>query len=210
MASENEVLEQEDVKSRALLRLGVAGVVTAAALGALWWLDQDRKPETPKQAAPAPIVTAPPREIAPPMSEPIPDPASEPAAAAPAAAAPEAAAAAPAASIKPPPTQSAPPPPKVSSVPKAPSPAAAPPSRAEPPASPTPVVAGERYILQLGVFSDPGHAVELVNKLKKQGIRAQTETRVHLGPFAHRAEAEKARETVRKMGLSGIVTSATK
>ena len=83
---------------------------------------------------------------------------------------------------------------------KAPSPAASRPilANAEPPA-------GRGYVVQLGVFTEPANAQELVARLRKQGIRAYTETRVHVGPFLNRAEAEKAQAELRRLGISGVV-----
>lgn len=62
-------------------------------------------------------------------------------------------------------------------------------------------------MLQLGVFNDPARAEELVQRLRQQGLRASTETRVHLGPYLNREEAEKARTEVRRLGLEGLVTT---
>jgi DedD protein len=69
--------------------------------------------------------------------------------------------------------------------------------------------AGRGFVVQLGVFTDPANAQELVARLNKQGIRAYTETRVHVGPFLNRAEADKARTELRRLGISGVV-GATK
>jgi len=63
-------------------------------------------------------------------------------------------------------------------------------------------------VVQLGVFSNPERARELVNKLRKQGIRAHMETRVQLGPFASREEAGKAQAEMRKLGVQALVTPA--
>jgi len=107
-----------------------------------------------------------------------------------------------------------PPPPKVSNAAKSLSVPAAPPRTAppEPPATqPAPAQAApasERFVVQLGVFSNPERARELVEKLKKQGVRAHIETRVQLGPFANREEAEKAQATMRKLGMAALITPA--
>jgi DedD protein len=69
--------------------------------------------------------------------------------------------------------------------------------------------AGRGFVVQLGVFTDPGNAQDLVSRLKKQGIRAYTETRVHVGPFTNREEADKAQAELRRLGISGVV-GATK
>jgi DedD protein len=215
MAAENSQIagltENEDVRRRALLRLGVAGAVTAAALAGLWWLDQGggRKPEKPVPAAqPAPIVTAPMQESAPPQPTPgetVPEAGQPPAM--------EQAEPRQAATAKPLTVAKAPeppPPPKVSNVPKTlgvPA-VAARPMPAEPPAT-QPATAGEHFVVQLGVFSNPERARELVDKLKKQGIRAHMETRVQLGPFASREEAEKAQGEMRRLGMKALVTPAS-
>jgi len=198
--------EGEDVRRRALLRLGVAGLVTAAALAGLWWLDQGggKKPEKPVPAAmPAPIVAAPMQESAPPQPAPGETAAEQPPAPEPAEA-PAVGGAKPAAAPEPPP------PPKVSNVQKPLSvPAAAPRPTPAPPPATLPAAPGERFVVQLGVFSNPAHARELVDKLRKQGIRAHTETRVQLGPFASREEAEKAQAEMRKLGVQALVTPAS-
>jgi DedD protein len=71
-----------------------------------------------------------------------------------------------------------------------------------------PVAATGSFVVQLGVFSNPARAEELVRQLKEKGIRASTETRVHVGPFLNRKEAEKAQVEMRRLGLSGVVTTA--
>jgi DedD protein len=214
MAIENGMTENEDVRRRALLRLSVAGVVTATALAGLWWLDQggSRKPAKPAPLSlPAPIVTAPLQASAPPQTPPGETPpvpeqqAREPGI--------PAAAAKPQAAFAP---SEPPPPPKVSNAPKTLSVPVAP--RPAPRAAPAqsaatqPASTGERFVVQLGVFSNPERARELVNKLNKQGIHAHMETRVQLGPFANREEAEKAQAEMRKLGMQALVTpvSATK
>ncbi|KAF0167302.1 MAG: Fibronectin-attachment protein (FAP), partial [bacterium] len=114
MAAEDRSPEQEDVRRKALLRLGVAGLVTAVALAGLWWLDQDgKKPSVAARpdAIPAPIVPAPPTDVVPPQAEPPVPPAT-------------------AEGVPPaPPAQpeAPPPPPKVSNLPSPPSPAPTPP-----------------------------------------------------------------------------------
>jgi DedD protein len=69
----------------------------------------------------------------------------------------------------------------------------------------TPPPAAGDYVVQLGVFTNPGNAQELVERLKKQGIRAYTETRVQVGPFKNKAEAEKAQVELKRIGISGLL-----
>jgi DedD protein len=209
MPAENGMPENEDVRKKALLRLGVAGLVTAAALGGLWWLDQgggESKKPAPQASAPAPIIAAPAPE-APPAPE-----TSVPEATAPKQ---ETTAAPGGASV-----ESAPPPPRVDNTPKT---ARTPPSTHQaaplsvpapsPQAQPQPAVApqpapglGKGYVVQLGVFTNPDYARDLVDKLNKQGVRAHLETRVQVGPFLNRQEAEKAQAEMRKLGYNALVT----
>lgn len=218
MAAENGMPENEDVRTKALLRLGIAGAVTAAALAGLWWLDQGaekRKPTPEPPAAPAPIVPAPPPETAPPQAE---TPAGEKPGAEPTEPAPAAK------PVEPP--AEPPPPPKVSNAPKAPPPPPSPARPATPPPAvktaaaptppapspapaPVPVPPGKGFVVQVGVFSNPDNAREMVDKLNKQGIRAHLEARVQLGPFLNRQEAEKAQAEMRKLGYNALVTAAT-
>ncbi len=217
----NGLTENDDVRHRALLRLAVAGLVTAAALAGLWWLDHGsaRNPvATEPIAQPAPIVTAPMRESAPPLPAPGETAPAEPAATT-LAAEPDTGtepAKAPAAAANTARPTEPPPPPRVSNAQKKPAGAASP-ARATPATPSTPaaspvnqpaVPAGERFVVQLGVFSNPDRARELVDKLKKQGVRAHMETRVELGPFAYREEAEKAQAAMRKLGMAALISPA--
>ncbi|MFC3533806.1 SPOR domain-containing protein [Vogesella facilis] len=61
------------------------------------------------------------------------------------------------------------------------------------------------YQLQLGLFASPGNAEKLVADLKKHGLSARTETRVQLGPFRTRAEAEEAMQRLRELGYQPLL-----
>jgi DedD protein len=226
MPADKGMPENDDVRKKALLRLAVAGIVTSAALAGLWWLDRSGgEPKSPVQAtSPAPIVAAkPPTVEAPEIDEPIGETES-----------PEtdldAVVQDPAAAMEVPgeplmqPSMAPPPPPKVSNSPRsAPPPihmpppprgdASPPPPRptsSQPPAAePAPRVeppSGKGYVVQLGVFSNPDNARELVDKLARAGVRAHLEARVQLGPFQNREEAEKARLEMRKLGYNALLT----
>jgi DedD protein len=220
MATENGLTENEDVRRKALLRLGMAAVVTATALAGLWWLDQGggKPPEkTTTAIQPAPIIAAPAQESAPPQTPPDAAEAStESSAESSAESGAEATPATQTTSTARPALaelpREAPPPPKVSNSAKTPPLAAAMPRpRPLPPDSPAqsqPGAVGERFVVQLGVFNNPERARELVAKLSKQGIRAHMETRVQLGPFSNRAEADKAQVEMRKLGMPALVTPA--
>ena len=68
-----------------------------------------------------------------------------------------------------------------------------------------------RFVLQLGVFSNPDNAQELKGKLKQAGIPAQLETRVQVGPFANREEALRAQDKLRQLGLgNGMLVTTGK
>lgn len=218
MALQDAITENEDVKKKALLRLAVAGLVTTAALAGLWWLDQDKagKPApAPTPALPAPITPAPMQEAAPPRSE------AEPEVEAEVESAPEATTESAPAQVRAEAAPEAPPPPprvsnqagprlppaaqpspRAATTPPTPAPTPAPSTRPAPPP-------GTGYVVQLGVFSNPENARELVEHLAKRGIRAHMETRVQLGPFLNRAEAEKAQAEMRRLGYAPLVTPAS-
>lgn len=61
------------------------------------------------------------------------------------------------------------------------------------------------YQVQLGLFSSSTNAEKLVADLKKQGLAARTETRVQLGPFRTRAEAEEAMQRLRELGYQPML-----
>jgi cell division septation protein DedD len=61
------------------------------------------------------------------------------------------------------------------------------------------------YVVQLGVFASVEHAQSLQSKLKEQGIPTTLETRVIVGPFQDRAEADAAQKKLNALGISGLV-----
>lgn len=75
---------------------------------------------------------------------------------------------------------------------------------------------GQRFVVQLGTFSDPANARQLQEKLKAQGFTvtvetigsgADAKTRVRHGPFDSRAAAEKAREQIKRAGVAGVIAT---
>lgn len=207
----------DNVKKRALIRLGVAGVITAVALGGLWLLDRrGEKPAESKPATPKPIVSAPQPEPPPPPAEPEQPATEEPVAA-------EhtlpANSQEPSVETAPPPAVQAlpaPPPPRVRNdaslppprVQTAPSPAPKPATNSQEP--PPRAAMAPEFTVQLGVFSNPANAQDLVQRLNRQGIRAYSETRVYVGPFLNHQEAEKARAELARQGLKGVVAEGAK
>jgi DedD protein len=69
---------------------------------------------------------------------------------------------------------------------------------------------GEGYIVQLGAFSSPANAKQLLHKLKLEKFPAYTEsvkttqgekTRVRVGPYSSAEVAEKARDRLKTLKL---------
>lgn len=61
------------------------------------------------------------------------------------------------------------------------------------------------YTVQLGVFSNYDNAKALQQKLAAAGIQAHLETRVHLGPFKDKQEADEAYRKIKQMGLPAVL-----
>ncbi len=71
-----------------------------------------------------------------------------------------------------------------------------------------------RYVVQVGSFADEGRAREARNKIERAGLKNYTQAvetkegkriRVRAGPFASKAEAERAAEKLKKLDLPGTV-----
>lgn len=82
------------------------------------------------------------------------------------------------------------------------------------PASKPAAEADTRYVVQIGAYSDVPAAREVRMKAERLGIKTYTQVvatpagkkiRVRLGPYASKAEADKAMDALRKAGLSGAV-----
>jgi DedD protein len=72
------------------------------------------------------------------------------------------------------------------------------------------VPSARRFVLQMGVFNNVANAEELRARLELNGIPAQIEARVQVGPFATREEADAARAKLRALGLEGGILTATR
>ncbi len=89
--------------------------------------------------------------------------------------------------------------------------AAAPGGARRAPASRPITQAGERqFALQMGVFGNLANAEDLRAKLELHGIPSSIEARVHVGPFATRAEADAARAKLKELGLDGGLLVSTR
>jgi DedD protein len=74
--------------------------------------------------------------------------------------------------------------------------------------------AAPRYAVQVGAFADPKKAQEARAKLEKAGIKTYTQvvttadgkrTRVRVGPWESKSEADKTAEKIKKLNLSAAV-----
>ena len=72
----------------------------------------------------------------------------------------------------------------------------------------------DRYIVQVGAFADATKAREVRLKVERTGLKTYTHvaktpegtrTRVRVGPFASRAEADKAAEKIKKLDLPAAI-----
>jgi DedD protein len=73
-----------------------------------------------------------------------------------------------------------------------------------------------RFVVQVGAFADPVRAREVRLKLERAGLKTYTHvaetkdgprTRVRVGPFSSKAEAEKTAEKIKKLNLpAGLLT----
>jgi len=199
-----------DLKRQLLWRMGLAGLMILALLAALAVFDAVNSPDEP---------------VAPQFSEPVPVRKRELVQAlTPAAAPAEAPAEAPAAVPVPaePEASAAPldrsrtavalvprsegiarpvPPPPAAASPKAPASGGVPAAGDASPAAPRPATG---YAWQSSVFPDLARAEEVQAKLAQEGIPASVETRLRVGPFRSRAEAEAARRKLKALGLDAL------
>jgi len=91
----------------------------------------------------------------------------------------------------------------IANAPTAPSKPAVPTAVAAAPAKPEGSSLG--YQLQLGLFNSTENADKLVKALKEKGIEAHTETRVTVGPYHSRAEAEEAIAMLKGFGYQPLL-----
>lgn len=224
-------------KKTLLVRIGIAGVLILAMIGALALFEQQQKqpaPDAPESrkspgTAPSPPTPALQNQAGGPIAEPPaaapakPEPPAEPERSGPPQVA-EPGAGGKASGVKPPVDKALPaaaedthprlivgrgsePPPLA----KSPAPQSPPPAR--PATLESPPLArpagGSGFLVQVGVFSNLGNAEELRKKLADAGIPAQIEARVHVGPFATQAEAAAAQQKLKSIGMEpGMVLPA--
>jgi len=200
--------EASDLKRKLVMRVGFAGLMIVLLLATLAVFDRMNAPEEtapaePRFTEPVPVGR---KEVAQAVTPAEPAPEGEKVAPA---AEPEASAAPVDKSVAP----SGPPPrPAVRVESAAPAPAAHAAPRPEAAARPAPqsvATPGVRlfsgYALQAGVFSDTHRAEELHAKLTLNGIPSTIESRVQVGPFKTREEAEAARAKMKALGIDALL-----
>ncbi|MDD2774617.1 MAG: SPOR domain-containing protein [Gallionella sp.] len=63
----------------------------------------------------------------------------------------------------------------------------------------------KRYLLHVGNYSNPAKAAQVAEKLKQNNLnvtieKSNNKTRIHVGPFTDREQADKARQLLQKQG----------
>lgn len=76
------------------------------------------------------------------------------------------------------------------------------------PAEKTAMVPGKAYMVQVGVFSLPANAQALQKQLQREGFESHLETRVQLGPFKNKRDADKELARARKLGIDAVLVGA--
>ncbi len=64
------------------------------------------------------------------------------------------------------------------------------------------------YVVQVGVFNSPANAQALQNQLRRAGLEARLETRVQIGPFKDKREADQAIARAKKLGINAILVKS--
>jgi DedD protein len=82
------------------------------------------------------------------------------------------------------------------------------PSPPLPAANPSPAELGKAYLVQVGIFKSRANAQALQKQLQRAGIQAHLETRVQLGPFKDKRDADKALSSARKLGIDAVLVSS--
>lgn len=71
----------------------------------------------------------------------------------------------------------------------------------------------KRYLLHIGNYSNPAKAAQVAEKLKQNNLnvaleKSNNKTRIHVGPFTDREQADKARQLLQKQGTrSTLITT---
>ncbi len=221
-ASANVMTGEQAEQARARAKRRLIGAVVLLGIGVIAF---PLLFETQPRPIPVDIpIVIPPRDGAAPLALPAPKPVARPAASAPLIATPAAPSAVPAPTPVAAKPAEAPAPPSVKAsepvvsakpaVAAAPAPAPKPAAEAPPkPAAPTAAATG-RFVVQIGAFAEASAVRDARSKAEKAGLATFTQTvstadgqrtRVRVGPFASREEAEKAAAQAKAAGLGGAV-----
>ena len=76
------------------------------------------------------------------------------------------------------------------------------------PAQITALAPGKAYLVQVGLFNSPANAQALQKQLRRAGIEAHLETRVQLGPFKDKRDADQALARAKKLGIDAVLVSS--
>ena len=76
------------------------------------------------------------------------------------------------------------------------------------PAQITAPIPAKTYLVQLGIFNSPANAQALQKQLRRAGIDAHLETRVQLGPFKDKRDADKALARTKKLGIDAVLVNS--
>jgi len=72
----------------------------------------------------------------------------------------------------------------------------------------TEMVPAKAYLVQAGIFNSPANAQALQKQLRRAGLHAHLETRVQLGPFKDKRDADKALARAKKLGINAVLVSS--
>ncbi|GHD62888.1 SPOR domain-containing protein [Jeongeupia chitinilytica] len=215
----DEQRSQQKLHTQLYWRLGIAVVLIGLVIGTLQLLDRSKQaPPAPQIASPSPIASAPTADTASASA-----PAAEAASSAASASQPEAEAEhpqAPTTAMPPQQHDTSPQSTTESTTSRAikpareiPAPTTAPaPAKTVAPSvgatSPAVVRRADGYTVQAGVFLHSDNAEKLLRKLQAAGVPAYLETRVQIGPFKSRAEADAAAQKLRQLGITPVIAPA--
>jgi DedD protein len=76
------------------------------------------------------------------------------------------------------------------------------------PAEKTASAPDKAYLVQVGVFTSLANAQALQQQLQRAGIEAHLETRVQIGPFKDKREADKALNRAKKLGIDAVLVGS--
>ncbi|WP_171013791.1 SPOR domain-containing protein [Chitinivorax sp. B] len=88
---------------------------------------------------------------------------------------------------------------------------AAPASPTVPTVQPHPIrsktVAPQAFSVQVGIFANYENAKSLAERLNENGVNAHIESRVQVGPFKNKAEADETMRKLKAMGIHSVLVS---